>query len=295
MSETVAVALVTRNAAPWIDPLLESIRSQTRAPDAIVVVDDHSTDDTVARMRSALGPVVTVQPSLSAATRRIDRIAENFTQAVRACASHEVVILGDHDDVWLSDRIAHQATRLLTTSDRGTLMIASDGLLVDERDEPIGGTLRTNFPIPDHAADDPRATLRLALTHLVATGGASAIRPAAFPCLEVPPGWLHDRWWSLVAAARGGLLIDDTLVIDYRVHPGQEAGLDRASHGARAREKLLRVGPLTGARKLLDIRRDLRPQASNVELARELGLLPLARILGFLPARIDCVGGDAQP
>lgn len=295
MTESVAVALVTRNAAPWIDPLLESIRSQTRTPDAIVVVDDHSTDDTVARIRRALGPVVTVLPSVSAAKRRIDRIAGNFTQAVRACAPHEVVILGDHDDVWRPDRIAHQADRLLASEDFDSLMIASDGLLVDEQDEPIGGSLRTNFPIPDHAADDPRATLRLALTHLVATGGASAIRPAAFPRLEVPPGWLHDRWWSLIAAAQGGLIVDKALVIDYRVHPGQQTGLDRASHGARAREKLLRVGPLTGARKLLDIRRNLRPQASNVELARELGLLSLARTLGLLPARIDCVGGDAQP
>lgn len=283
MTTSVAVALVTRNAAPWVDGLAASIQAQTQAPGAIVIVDDHSTDDTRARIREAFGSTAEVIPSLSTASRRIDRIADNFSQAVRACSGFDVVILGDHDDVWLPDRIAHQAG-CLGALPPTALMIASDGVLVDERGDPLGGTLRTNFRLPGTLGDDPRTILRLALTHLVATGGASAIRPSEYPSLAVPPGWLHDRWWSLVAAARGGLMIDDQPVIHYRVHRGQEAGLDRASHGSGPRGKLLRVGPLTAARKLHDFRRFLVPLADGDALADELRLLALAKTMGFLPA-----------
>lgn len=294
-TDTVAVALVTRNAAAWIDGLLDSIQSQSRAPDRIVVVDDRSTDDTVDRIRRSCGSLVAILPSVSTGSRSIDRIADNFTQAVRACSSCDLVILGDHDDTWHPDRIAHQSRILSAATGKRPLMVASDGRLTDEVGRPTGATLRSHFWLPGARNLTDVEALRMTLTHLVATGGASAIRPAGFPSLEVPRGWLHDRWWSLVAAAQGGLIVDDALVIDYRVHPGQQAGLDRASHGSRSREKLLRVGPLTGARKLLDLRRVLRPQASNVELARELDLLSLARTMGFLPARIDHVGRDAQP
>lgn len=162
-------------------------------------------------------------------------------------------------------------------------MIASDGRLVTESGTPLGGSLRTNFPLPPFDDTNDIDILRLTLTHLVATGGSSAIRPSAFPELAVPPGWLHDRWWSLVAAVRGGLVIDPREVIDYRVHATQQAGLTRASHGQGARGKLSIVGPLTGARKLADVRRLLMPQAASESLARELRLLTLGRTMGFLP------------
>jgi hypothetical protein len=63
----------------------------------------------------------------------------------------------------------------------------------------------------------------------VATGGASAIKPANFQYLNVPKGWLHDRWWSMAAAAHHALIIDTTPVIDYRISATQQVGLDTAA------------------------------------------------------------------
>jgi hypothetical protein len=106
-------------------------------------------------------------------------------------------------------------------------LLASDGRLVDEAGEPLGGTLRDAFPVPagfNELAAGER--MRIVLRRSVATGGASAVRPAEFAFVTIPDGWLHDRWWSLVAMAREGLWVDTEPVIDYRVSADQVVGLD---------------------------------------------------------------------
>jgi hypothetical protein len=144
---------------------------------------------------------------------------------VRDC---DIAVLGDHDDVWYPNRIGHQVG-VLEVWQQDT-MLASDGRLVDESGLPVGGTLRTAFPVSvDWSAASPAERMRAALRYSVATGGASAVRPAAFADEPIPAGWLHDRWWSLVATAREQVRLDDQVVIDYRVSADQEVGLDRAS------------------------------------------------------------------
>lgn len=250
---SVAAVLVTRDAERWLPALLASVAAQTRPADDLVVVDDGSTDGTL-DLLAASG--ATVLSSTSTATDITTRIAQNFLQGVRACAAADLVVLGDHDDVWHSSRIAHQAGVMDLWAD--ALMIASDGVLVDIDGAPTGGTLRSSFPVtPDWDALAPADRMRAALRTSVATGGASMIRPRAFPDLDVPPGWLHDRWWSLVATGRNGMLVDRQAVIDYRVQPGQQLGLDR---GAQARTGVGRLTALVGrgrssARKASDLRR----------------------------------------
>ena len=46
--ETVAVVVVTHNRAELLTRLLDGLAAQTRRPDAVVVVDNASTDDTQA-------------------------------------------------------------------------------------------------------------------------------------------------------------------------------------------------------------------------------------------------------
>jgi hypothetical protein len=74
-----------------------------------------------------------------------------------------------------------------------------------------------------------------ALRHSIATGGASAIRPCNFNDINVPEGWLHDRWWSLAATAQGRMSLDRKVVIDYRITPEQQVGLDTAQQAESTR------------------------------------------------------------
>lgn len=266
---TVAAVLVTHDSRTWLEPTLASIAAQERPVDRVVVVDDGSRDGTVSLLAEHGIPAI---PSTSTATDVVTRIAANFAQAVRA-AEADIVLLADHDDVWLPDRVAHQAGLLEEAPE--ALMVASDGRLVDASGVPDGRTLRDVFPVTvAWPTLTPAERMREVVRHAVATGSASALRPAAFPELDVPPGWLHDRWWSLVAAARAGLVIDDRAVIDYRVQDGQQVGLDTAAQqmGATARAWALARQAGRSWGKQRDLRTRLRPLARDPEVAAAISL-----------------------
>ena len=143
------------------------------------------------------------------------------------------MILGDHDDVWHSSRIAHQS-HVLDVSPEAA-MVASNGLMIDEHGVALPGTLRDTFPV---SAEFPSWSIRqqwtFALGHSLAAGGASALRPAALSDWAIPHGWLHDRWWSLRSLRQRALVTDPTVVIDYRVSRAQRVGLDTGKQYSRS-------------------------------------------------------------
>jgi glycosyltransferase involved in cell wall biosynthesis len=226
----IAAVLVTSNSERWIELTLASVVGQSRRPDEIVVIDDGSTDSTAEIVERVLGGRARLVASTAGSTDRSTRIAHNFRQGLQQVRDCDIAVLGDHDDVWHPNRIGNQVG-VLEVWQHDT-MLASNGRLVDESGLPVGGSLRTAFPVPvDWSGASPAERMRAVLRYSVATGGASAIRPAAFADVPIPAGWLHDRWWSLVAAAREQLRLDDEVVIDYRVSADQEVGLDRGQQG----------------------------------------------------------------
>lgn len=279
-NDQVAALLVTSNSARWIEATLHSILAQTRPPDAIVVIDDNSTDDTRSIISSVLKGKALVYRATSRAEDTTTRIAHNFRQGVRACADHAVAVLGDHDDLWHPDRVEHQSRELAGHPD--ALMLASDGALIDAKGEPKQGSLRDTFPVPRDWNDLlPLDQLRYVLRHSIATGGASALRPAAFADVAIPAGWLHDRWWSLVATVLGGMRIDGDQVIDYRVSGSQEVGLGQ---GRQRDSKLKRAASAAADApmvigKVRDLHARLQPLAMDPELVKALGWAGLVRAL----------------
>ena len=214
--------IVTHNSQEFLPELLASISNQTQQLDQLIVIDDRSTDKTTSIL-SEHGVIST--RAIFVGTDITTKIAQNFQQGVRQAPPNSVVILGDHDDVWRPDRVEHQVRAF----ERAPMlaMLASDGQ-VNEME-----TLRTTFPIPvNWSAMSKNKQFTRALRHSIATGGASAIRPANFKDINVPEGWLHDRWWSLAATAQGRMALDTKIVIDYRITPEQQVGLDTANQGA---------------------------------------------------------------
>ena len=241
----IAVVLVTHNSQRFLPELLASINRQTRKPDIKLAVDDNSADNTVELLTSNGFTVIPAQSSESDTTTRI---AQNFVQVVSAAAEAgaETVIIGDHDDLWHPHRVKHQAEFLETHEH--VSMLASNGRTPD-------GSLRTAFPVPENFNQlDLHDQWRYVAKHSIATGGASAIAPNRISTLIVPTGWLHDRWWSLRAVREGSMWVDPELVIDYRVSPDQQVGLDAAGQGNTASwlGRKLRNLPETG-RKMKDI------------------------------------------
>ena len=236
VSPGVGVVLTTHNSSDHIDATLASIADQTLLPTQVLVVDDHSTDGTVplvlswARRLQAQGVELSVQGSTANDDNPEKRIGRNFTQGLRALADLDLVALGDHDDVWFPQRVEEQVS--LMTADPGAVMLASNGVI-----EGLDSTLFEAFDVPSSLeVDSPREVLRFTIRHSVATGGASMVRPGSLLRSGVlaPPGdWLHDRWWSLVAATQAGLRVSFNPVLNYRVGPDQAVGLSRGRQTSR--------------------------------------------------------------
>ena len=262
-----AAVLVTHDSEPFVAATLASVLRQTQVPDVIVIIDDASSDATLAVVQSATAvadvPVI-VQASTTQAGDVLTRIAQNFMQGVRVAQEQGagVVVLGDHDDLWHESRVEHQVQVLAQHPQAG--LVASDGRLLREGD-PVDATLRDTFPVPA-AFNDWRASQQFGYTvrHSVATGGACAIRPQGFQHFDVPSGWLHDRWWSLLATARESIQVDDDVVIDYRVTSGQQVGLDPGLQGLSGARRLTagvrNLGVLR--QRVADISQGLAPKAT---------------------------------
>ena len=226
---TSAVALTAHAHAPHLAATLASVEEQSVPTDARVAVVDRPSDETVQLLR-AYGFTVHFSTSTAVGTRT--RIAHNFLQALRATPEVDVVILGDHDDVWHPTRVEQH---LSVMQDTRWMMTAADGNLIDESGNRRKGTLRSIFPVPaEWNISGASRNFAYALRHSVATGGASAIRRDSFIDRRLPEGWLHDRWWSLVATKHSAMHIDDRIVIDYRVAKGQQVGLETNSQDSSA-------------------------------------------------------------
>ena len=126
MSETVAVVVVTHNRADLLAGMLDGLAAQTHAPDAVVVVDNGSTDHTGevlagARERTGLPLEVIAQDNLGG--------AGGFHRGVRAAYD------GGWDRVWLMDDDVVPAPGCLAA-----LMALDEDCLIAVR-EDLGGAL----------------------------------------------------------------------------------------------------------------------------------------------------------
>lgn len=227
----IAAVLAVHGDAPHVLDTLVSIAAQDRPVDERIAVADAITEE-VRTLLEAHGFHI-----VNATTTAMDphtRVAHNFSQGVALATACDLAVLGDHDDVWHRHRVRHHEQVANEFPDAA--MLVSDGRLVNATGEGMGSTLRMTFPVPVEWNDmSTSAQWRYAIRHSIATGGASAVRPKYVAAQQVPPGWLHDRWWSLAAIRRGGIVIDDVIVIDYRITDEQQVGLDtQGQHDALA-------------------------------------------------------------
>src|SRR5260221_5871118 len=99
----ISVAMCSYNSTAWLDEQLASILRQSRLPDELVVCDDGSKDETVAKLkafaRSAPFPVRVFVNEINLGFTR------NFEKAISLCEG-DVIALSDHDDISEDFRLA---------------------------------------------------------------------------------------------------------------------------------------------------------------------------------------------
>lgn len=216
--------MATYNGARYLAGQLQSILAGTMLPDEIVISDDGSSDETLEIVRQIASASPVPITLLTPAERRGP--SGNFERALEATTG-QIIALCDQDDLWHVDRLerAVEAFR-----GRGALLQHADARLVDRDGAPLGSTLLTTLSVSSAeraALASGRAFAALLRRNLV-TGATVILDRNLLPlALPVPPGWLHDEWLAIVAAAHDSTQLLPQAVIDYRQHGANEVGVTR--------------------------------------------------------------------
>jgi len=231
---TVSVAMCTFNGARFLLDQLDSIATQSRPPDEVVVCDDGSTDGTPALVEefASTAPFpVRFHPN-----RAQLGVSANFSRAISLCRG-SVIALSDQDDVWVPRKLETMVAVLEDRPEVGAVF--SDADLVDEALRPLGRTLfdLTGFtPARRRRFRDGRA-LQVLLSRPVVCGATMAIRASYRDLLlPIPSTGLHDLWLSTLLGAVSTVVALDDPLIRYRQHDSNQIG----SPGTSARARLAR-------------------------------------------------------
>ncbi|MDQ2755024.1 MAG: glycosyltransferase [Actinomycetota bacterium] len=208
----VSVCLASYDGATWIEEMLASILVQLGPDDEVVVVDDGSSDDTVALV-AALG-----DPRI-----RLHRNDENlgsvrtFERAMRLSRGR-VVLLADQDDVWVPGRLDAMVGAL---RDHG--VVATSVAVLGEPLDPPRWPLR--------ARDSSRRLLNLGLV-LVGTrwyfGCAMGLRRDVLDVALPIPAFVHeshDLWLGVVGNVLGEMTHLERPSVQRRLHDANQTPL----------------------------------------------------------------------
>ena len=230
------VLLASFNGARWIEQQIDSILGQVDADPYIVIFDDGSTDDTVARVQAMdrsdrIAVHVAAAPSGSA--------AQNFFGLIRANAAEDFdfVAFADQDDVWCADKLSRACERLAATGAAGyssaVLAAWEDGreTVLKQRPRPTRG---------DFLFEGAGQGCTFVLTADLYAKARSFFLEHRDITAAI---YFHD--WAVYALARCWRLtwtFDARASVRYRQHGDNSIGARSSGRGASRRLSLIRSG-----------------------------------------------------
>jgi glycosyltransferase involved in cell wall biosynthesis len=234
-SSRISIALCTFNGSRYVREQLQSIESQTRPPNEMVVCDDGSSDDTLDILHEFASRAAF--PVRVLANERTLGVAQNFARAITLCEG-DVIMLCDQDDVWKPHKTQSMLRALQINT--GAVYAFSDAEMVSDDGAPLGQKLWDAVRIRDripkfHGARQVETLLR----HNLIPGSSMALRSSFKKVfLPVPSGWMHDYWFALLGSTLAfGIPVDDTLFM-YRRHAEQVCGWKKKTYWQVLRDSL---------------------------------------------------------
>lgn len=234
MSVQVSVCMATYNGSRWVGEQLASILAELTDADEVVIVDDASTDDTVAVITAVGDPRIT----LHARAQNRGYVA-TFEEAMRH-ATGEVIFLADQDDVWIPGRRA----ALLAAVEHGS--VAASNLVLLGSDQPLPNPI-TRRPWRLSSKQSGwriRNELRILAGVMPYFGCAMALRRDAVARVLPFPSFLtesHDLWIATFANRHGEMVHVDAASIRRRIHSDNASPSRPRGIGAVLRARLLLV------------------------------------------------------
>jgi glycosyltransferase involved in cell wall biosynthesis len=234
---SIEVALATYNSERFLPKLLDSLFAQTVQDFTLIVADDGSSDATKQILEKYSGDhpgrirVVAVGRQARGPVGNFGRLLDE--------AKADYVLLCDHDDVWLPNKIEVSVERmreLEAVHPPGTPLLVHTDLTIVNADLEL---IYPSFFGFSNARPKQNRLMRLLMSN-VASGCTTIVNRALYErARPIPPeAVMHDHWLALVASALGAIGCIDEPTILYRLHSGNTIGVRRP----RAASALERVG-----------------------------------------------------
>jgi glycosyltransferase involved in cell wall biosynthesis len=219
-----SIAMCTYNGADFLPAQLDSIITQTRPPDELVICDDGSTDDTsslLKRFAAESGAPV----SLHFNEQNLGSV-KNFEKAIGLCTG-DLIALSDQDDVWRSDKLQLIEESFQSYPEAG--LVFSDAEVVDENLQPLNRRMWDEVGFDEQKRKLVRLgrAFEVLITGWTVTGATMAFRSRFVPlALPVPDqiAMIHDGWIAVTIAAVARMIMIEEPLIEYRQHSRQQIG-----------------------------------------------------------------------
>jgi len=212
-NELVSIAMAVYNGERFLVAQLESLLSQTWKPIEIVIVDDCSTDNSVAIIRQ----YELTNPNIRLLLHEKNSgVTKTFETAVRACKG-EFIALCDQDDIWHAEKIS-----LLMGAIGKEDAICSNSMLIDGDGKALNRKFSDAMKMDSYYSGIPFLGSNCFPGHamMIRTSFAKLIVP-------FPPHIYFDRWISFCAASRYGIKYYDKELVYYRQHESNTVGLGK--------------------------------------------------------------------
>jgi glycosyltransferase involved in cell wall biosynthesis len=226
----VAILLCTKNGAAFIDHQLKSIADQTHDNWILIVSDDASSDQTVAKIKH----FAQTQPQRITVRKGPGKgVCANFLSLANdSTIDADYFAFSDQDDIWHQDKLQRALAWFTTvpTDAPGLYCGRTELITVDEL--PLGFSPLFIRP----------PTFQNALVQSLAGGNTMVFNRAAKKILEEAATIdvvLHDWWvYQLVSGAGGMIHYDPRSMVKYRQHSDNLIG---SNLGWRARSNRIRM------------------------------------------------------
>ena len=112
----IAVAIALYNGEKFIEKQLDSLRTQTRKPDYVVMCDDGSKDNTITIVEDYIKKYSLQESWQVHKNEKNLGYIKNFYHAISLCDA-DIVFLSDQDDIWVEDKIEKMSEVMLVKKD----------------------------------------------------------------------------------------------------------------------------------------------------------------------------------
>lgn len=212
----VSVAMATYNGEKYLKQQIDSILSQLRDGDELIISDDHSKDETV----SIIEDYQKKDPRVKLYYNEEKGVTSNFENAIKR-TKNDIIFLSDQDDIWKPEKV--KTVLSYYEKNPHIQMIMSDITVVDNELHP---TIESFYQFRGSRAGVLKNIIKNSYIGC-AMSFRNELKPKILPIPRNVP--MHDMWIGLVADMYHAALLIPEKLIYYRRHDATVTTVENTS------------------------------------------------------------------